>query len=100
MQDARTIPEAAIRDPNSVEMLRVWIAEQQLHCSLKIGMYEEQGIDEARAWGIMLSDVIRHVSHALHLKHDHDEEKIATDIRRHLLSEFGSPTSDTTGDFL
>ena len=37
----RVIPEAALRDENSVEMLRVWIAEKKLHCSMKIGMYRE-----------------------------------------------------------
>ena len=36
------IPEAALRDGNSVEMLRVWIAEKKLHCSIKVGMYQER----------------------------------------------------------
>jgi hypothetical protein len=35
----RPIPEAALHDPNSVEMLRVRVAAGQLHCSLKVGMY-------------------------------------------------------------
>jgi hypothetical protein len=34
----RPIPSAALKDENSVEMLRVWIAEQKLHCSIKVGM--------------------------------------------------------------
>ena len=37
----RPIPEAALRDDDAVEMLRVWIAEQGLHCSMKVGMYRE-----------------------------------------------------------
>jgi len=30
----RPVPEAALRDKDAVEMLRVWIAEGGLHCSL------------------------------------------------------------------
>jgi len=37
----RPIPEAALRDKDAVEMLRVWIAGNGLHCSLKVGMYGE-----------------------------------------------------------
>ena len=32
----RPIPEAALRDEDAVEMLRVWIAERGLHCSMKV----------------------------------------------------------------
>ena len=40
------VPEPAVRDPDSVEMARVWIAEDGLHCSLNIGMYHE--VDRCR----------------------------------------------------
>ena len=96
----RPIPEAALRDADSVEMLSVWIAEQGLHCSIKIGMYEEQGVDESRAWGILLSDVVRHISKALDLKYRCGQEKVVSDIKRHFLSELGSPSSDIPGTFL
>ena len=46
------IPEAALQDPNSVEMLRVWVAGGQLHCSLKVGMYRDGiGIDDGGCMG-------------------------------------------------
>lgn len=93
------IPGAAIRDPDSVEMFRAWIAEHGLHCSIKVGMYEEQGMDEARAWGILLSDVIRHVGDAMHQKHGKNPAQVAADIKRSLLTELGEPTSDTSGSF-
>ena len=38
----RPVPEAALRDNDAVEMLRVWIAEGRLHCSIKVGMYHEE----------------------------------------------------------
>ncbi|MYN42917.1 DUF5076 domain-containing protein [Duganella sp. FT109W] len=65
----RPIPSAARRDIDAVEMLRVWVAEKQLHCSLKIGMYRDgMGIDEELAWGTILADAARHILKALHLE--------------------------------
>jgi hypothetical protein len=44
-------------------MLRVWIAERKLHCSMKVGMYREtMKIPEEKAWGVILADVARHVA--------------------------------------
>jgi len=62
----RPIPEAAFDDENAVEMLRVWIASRGLHCSMKVGMYEEtHDVPEEKAWGKILADVARHVANAL-----------------------------------
>lgn len=33
-----TIPPAAQRDDDSWELLRAWVAEEGLHCSLKVGV--------------------------------------------------------------
>ena len=50
----RPIPPAAQRDVGAVEMLRVWVAEKQLHCALKIGMYRDgMGIDEESALSLI-----------------------------------------------
>lgn len=100
MSDTRPIPDAAIRDAEAVEMLRAWIAERGLHCSLKVGMYVEQGIDEERAWGIMLADVARHVSRALHREYGHVEADSIRRIRDSMLEELGEPTSEATGKFV
>jgi hypothetical protein len=62
----REIPPAALRDVDAVEMLRVWIAEHGLHCSMKLGMYEESTeIPEDKAWGIILADIARHAASGL-----------------------------------
>src|SRR5262245_33211441 len=62
----RPIPEAALRDKDAVEMLRVWIAEGGLRCSIKVGMYREtMDVAEEKAWGTILADVARHVANAL-----------------------------------
>jgi hypothetical protein len=81
-------------------MLRVWIAEQQLHCSIKIGMYQEtMKIPEGVAWGIILADVTRHVAAALATGYSIDESSVVRDIELSFLRELSAPTSDATGDF-
>ncbi|WP_071849957.1 DUF5076 domain-containing protein [Duganella sp. HH105] len=97
----RPIPTAAQRDAASVEVLRVWVAEKQLHCSLKIGMYRDgMGVDEELAWGTILADAARHIARALHPE-DADEERIALQkILRGLSEELAAPTSDVKGGFV
>ena len=52
-------PEIA-GDDNAREMIRVWIAHDQLHVSMLIGKYPaESGINESDAWGELLADLTR-----------------------------------------
>lgn len=96
----RPIPEAANRDENSVEMLRAWIAERGLHCSMKVGMYSEMGKSEERAWGILLADVTRHIANALFEEHGIEKTKTLTSIRESYLTELSKPTSEVKGKFV
>jgi hypothetical protein len=97
----RPVPEAALRDKNAVEMLRVWIAEQQLHCSIKVGMYQEtMNIPEGHAWGVILSDVTRHVAMALEAAYAADCSKVIDEIRDSYLRELAVPGSKTVGEFV
>jgi hypothetical protein len=64
--DALGIPPAAVRDANALELARVWIAEQGLHCSLRVGLYTaDGGARETAAWGIILADLAGRVADAL-----------------------------------
>ncbi|MCA0356781.1 MAG: DUF5076 domain-containing protein [Proteobacteria bacterium] len=64
--DVRALPPAALRDPNAVELARVWIAEHGLHCSLRCGLYAERDVVmETTAWGIILADMAGHIADAL-----------------------------------
>ncbi len=62
-------------------------------------MYEDEDVDETRAWGIMLSDVIRHVAQALEREQGGEERKIIAEIKNSLLEELDSPTSKVSGRF-
>src|SRR5215831_4971183 len=96
----RPIPDAAKRDANSVEMLRVWIAEGRLHCSMKIGMYlEKMNIAEEKAWGVILADVTRHVAMALESGYSQSASESIQKVKENYLRELSAPSSDATGGF-
>ena len=101
MKNERQIPEAALRDKDSVEMLRVWIAERKLHCSMKVGMYQEgMKMSEERAWGIILADVARHLANALQEAYSKDPRDTVARIREAFAKELDAPTSKAEGDFI
>lgn len=96
----RPIPEAALRDEDAVEMLRVWIAEGRLHCSIKVGMYKEtMNIPEETAWGTILADVAQHVANALASGYSADTVESLQMIQDKLVKELENPTSKAKGDF-
>lgn len=96
----RPIPPAAKRDENSVEMLRVWVAEHKLHCSLKIGMYREMNIQEDVAWGTILADAARHIAKALSEESEDSENILLEKIQAQLNAELNTPSSTATGGFV
>lgn len=101
LMNERPIPAAAKRDPDSVEMLRVWVAEKQLHSSLKIGMYRDgMGIDEEAAWGTILADTARHIARALHPENAERESETLQKILRGVNIELAAPTSEIQGGFI
>ena len=100
MANEQMIPEAALRDENAVEMLRVWIAEKRMHCSMRVGMYQKtMNIPETRAWGVILADVARHLAGALESGYSADKAETIAGIRDNFLRELARPTSKAEGGF-
>jgi Domain of unknown function (DUF5076) len=94
------IPEAAIRDVNSIEMARIWIAERQLHASLRIGFYKENTkFSEEKAWGTILADLARHVANALEENYSTSSAEALKSIVEAQLQELKVPTSKVSGKF-
>ena len=94
------IPNAAFRDENAVEMMRVWIAERGLHCTLNIGRYfGSPDASEEKGWGIILADAARHVSEAIAKRNGSAAAESLSQIREHFLGELARPTSPVKGDF-
>src|SRR3954463_13520726 len=91
------IPPTAQTDPNSMEVVRAWIANGGLHCSLSPLAWPEK---EAIGWGILTSDIIRHVADALHRERGFDKQETIEKIRQVLNDELDAPTAEATGDFV
>ena len=82
-------------------MLRVWIAERGLHCSVKVGMYREtMNVAEEKAWGTILADVARHVANALESGFATPAAESLQKIRASFMKELDAPTSEARGDFV
>lgn len=97
----RPIPEAALRDENAVEMLRVWIAEQRLHCSMKVGMYRETTqIAEEEAWGSILADAAVHLANAIERQYQVPAAQTLVGLRRAFLREIDRPSGNAQGEFV
>lgn len=93
------LPPQALRDENAIQMLSAWIAENGLHCSLKIGMWQEAGHNESRAWGTLLADVVRHISNAMQEEYGEPASETSDLIVQALLREIDEPTSSAGGGF-
>lgn len=94
------IPPAAKSDPQSLEMIRVWLARGKLHCVLNVGFWEAQGLDERRAWGILLADMLHHVANAHEAEYGRDPRETLALIGEALAAELYRPTSPRGGEFL
>ena len=92
-KDALAIPPAASRDPRSLEVLRVWIANGEQHVALAFGMWED-----AAAWGLLLADLARHIAEA-HAQQDQqvDAEDFLEQIRAGFEAEMDAPSDDVSG---
>jgi hypothetical protein len=98
MRQELPIPPEAMTH-RSVEMIRVWLANEQLQTVLNIGFWEDRGHDERSAWGITIADMVRHIADAHLAEYGHDHDEIVSIIRRAFEAEIGNPTSERTGNF-
>jgi len=92
------VPPGAKSDRQATELIRAWAAHGGLQCSLNINAWS--GEQTTIGWGIVLSDIARHVSHALYESRQLDRTRTLAEIQRVFNSEFESPTADTNGNFV
>jgi hypothetical protein len=90
------VPPAARSDKKAQEMIRAWVANSDLHCSLQIGCWGE---NEPMAWGILLTDVVRHVADAMLKEKGWEKSQTVAQIRKVFNDELDSPTAKPTGAF-
>jgi hypothetical protein len=92
IKDQLQIPDAATRDEKSFELLRVWIANNGQHVALRAGVWKDPA-----AWGIMLSDLMKHIAESYHQDQGLDRSMALKRMRAALDAEFGSPTDNPSG---
>jgi len=90
------IPPSARSDKQARELVRAWVAHGGLHCSLSV---DNWGEEERAAWGILLTDVARHVADALYKSKNWDKAETIAEIRRVFNAELDHPTDEPQGKF-
>ena len=89
-------PPVATRDKASFELLRVWVAEQGQHVSLRSGTWEDPF-----AWGIVLADLARHIVNAEALNNKSlDKDAFFERMLEGFEAEIESPTDEAEGELM
>jgi hypothetical protein len=87
-------PPAAQRDKAAFELLRVWVAEQGQHVSLRGGTWEDPF-----AWGIVLADLARHIALAHELQGEvPDKDAFLERLLEGFNAEIDNPTDEPEGE--
>jgi len=89
------VPPIAQRDKASFELIRVWIAEQGQHVSLRSGVWEDPAY-----WGVMLADLANIVK--AHTLEDEtlDGEDFLERLRQGFETEMDSATDEAAGEIV
>jgi len=83
-------------------MIRVWLAHNQLHVSMLLGMWQdaqESQVDERDAWGQLLADLTRHIANGMMKEYGWDYDSTRDRIRSAFLKNFGDKSGASEGDF-
>ncbi len=91
------IPAGAGDDPGAQEVLRAWVADESLHCSIRTEAWKDPA-----AWGIFFADAARQVTGALEGGHEGPRaalrrEEILRRIAEQFVAEIRSPSGDAAG---
>jgi len=98
MSASLEVPPGAKSDKQATELIRAWAAHGGLQCSLNINAWS--GEQTTIGWGILLSDIARHLSNALYESRQLDRMRTLSEIQRVFNSELESPTADPNGNFV
>lgn len=88
------LPAAAKRDKAAFEVLRVWIAEEGQHVSIRSGAWEDPF-----AWGIVLADLARHIALAHQIQNTKtDKDAFLERLLEGFEAEIDNPTDEPEGE--
>lgn len=87
-------PPASNRDKDAFELIRVWIAEQNQHVSLRPGVWTD-GLH----WGMMLADLAQHIANAECMNNKKlDRREFLERIRDGFDEEMDAPSDEAEGE--
>ena len=98
MPNELSVPPGAVKDKQACELVRAWIAHGGLHCSLNVSAWDDE--HAAIGWGILLTDIVRHVANALHESKNWDRDETIDKIRSVFNAELNSPAAEAKGKFV
>jgi len=81
------VPAGTKTDPKAQEVLRAWVADGNLHVSLRVETW-----NDPTAWGVVLADLAKHVAKAYGLHKHLDEVQALERIKAVMDAELPSPT--------
>jgi len=82
-------PDGIESDPNSTELIRFWLANNEPNLTLLLGMWEdadESEVDELYAWGNVLSDIAQHIANGMEQSHGWKYEETMKILIKHFNS--------------
>ena len=103
MMQELTIPTVVFGDQKAMEIIRTWIAHNQLHVSMRLGMWEDaedSRIDERDAWGELLADLTRHVANGMMQQYGWDYDSTRDRIRAAFLNNYDNKLGNISGEFM
>lgn len=89
------IPDEASETDAAHELMRGWLIDNRLVCSLFPSAFEDPAV-----WGVLLADIANHVANALAECEGADRGEVLAAIRRAFEVEMKSPTDEHTGQFV
>jgi len=81
------IPQQVINSEKSLEMARIWIADESQVVVLSPHLW-----DDPAAWGLMLVDLAKHVAAAYAAQRNENEQKVLVRIKEAFDAEWSHPT--------
>jgi hypothetical protein len=96
------IPSGVEGDHRATEMVRYWLANDEPHVTLLLGMYADArdcDVDELWAWGHILRDIAQHVANGLQKSHGWDFDESSNKILKHFTDAMKERASGLEGDF-
>ncbi len=97
-----TQPTGIKGDPKATEMIRVWLAHDDLHVSLLLGMWKDAkdcDLDERDNWGELLADVVRHIANGLSQSHGWDPAYTKHRIRESFIKTLADRDRNIEGGY-